>query len=139
MRQKLVRFFGRCIKRNGIIHLVISGIRHLFIRAIHAGAESVNKMLHAARTVVVGMTAGFQNVVKANQVTFNICIRIGDRIGTPACAARFTTMLGLLSAKILSISALSARFPLINPHSKSACSAAHLSSCCRRYSLMDTS
>lgn len=37
-------------------------------------------MLHAARTVVVGMTASLQNVVKANQVTFNICIRIGDGI-----------------------------------------------------------
>ena len=37
-------------------------------------------MLYAACTVVVGMTAGLQYVVKANQVTFNICIRIGDRI-----------------------------------------------------------
>lgn len=37
-------------------------------------------MLYAPGSVVVGMTAGLENVVKTNQVTFNICIRIGDRI-----------------------------------------------------------
>lgn len=37
-------------------------------------------MLYALGAVVIGVTAGFQYIVKANQVAFDISIRIGDGI-----------------------------------------------------------
>ena len=37
-------------------------------------------MLYALGSVVIGVAAGFQYVVKANQVAFDIGIRIGDGI-----------------------------------------------------------
>lgn len=37
-------------------------------------------MLYALSAIVIGMTAGFQNVVKANKVTFDVGIRVGDGI-----------------------------------------------------------
>lgn len=37
-------------------------------------------MLYALSAVVIGMAAGFQNVVKANKVTFDVGIRVGDGI-----------------------------------------------------------
>ena len=58
---------------------------------------------------------------------------------TPACAAKFTTISGLQSAKILSMSALSARLPLMKVHWESLCSATLAAICSRRYYLMDTS
>ena len=80
MCQQLVGFFGGSIQRYRIIYLVISGIRHFFIRAIHAGAGGIYKMLYALSAVVIGVAAGFQNIVKANKVTFDVGIRVGDGI-----------------------------------------------------------
>lgn len=84
MCQQLVGFFGGSVQRYRVIYLVISGIRHFFVGAIYAGAGSIYKMLYALGSVVIGVAAGFQNVGKANQVTFDVCIRVGDEI-THAC------------------------------------------------------
>ena len=37
-------------------------------------------MLYALSAVVIGVAAGFQNVVKANKVTFDVGIRVGNGI-----------------------------------------------------------
>lgn len=80
MCQQLVGFFSCSVQRYRVIYLVIGGIRHFFVRAIYAGAGGIYQMLYALSAIVIGMTAGFQNVVKANQVAFDIGIRIGDGI-----------------------------------------------------------
>lgn len=84
MCQQLVGFFGGSVQRYRVIYLVIGGIRHFFVGAIYAGAGSIYKMLYALGSVVIGVAAGFQYVVKANQVTFDVGIQVGDGI-THAC------------------------------------------------------
>ena len=84
MCQQLVGFFSCCIQRYRVIYLVIGGIRHFFVGAIYAGAGGIYKMLYALGSVVIGVAAGFQYVVKANQVTFDVGIQVGDGI-THAC------------------------------------------------------
>ena len=37
-------------------------------------------MFYALGTVVIGVTAGFKDIVEANQVAFDVGIRVGDRI-----------------------------------------------------------
>jgi hypothetical protein len=34
--------------------------------------------------IIKGMTAGFQNIIEANDVALNVSIRISDRVATPA-------------------------------------------------------
>ena len=40
-------------------------------------------MLHPCRPAVIGMAAGFEDVVKAGQVAFDIGVRVGDGIAHP--------------------------------------------------------
>ena len=72
--QQLIAFFGGRVQRNGIVHLVLRGIGHLFVGAVDGRRGSVHQMLHRV------MAAGFQNIVKAQKIALHIGIRIDDGI-----------------------------------------------------------
>lgn len=74
MGQQLVRLFGSRVEADGVVHLVVRGIGHLFVAAVHAGRGGVHKMLHRM------VAARFQNVVESNDIRFDIGIRVGDRV-----------------------------------------------------------
>ena len=75
VRQKLVRFFGRGIERDGGVHLVLGRIRHLLVRAVNGGGRSIDQMFDRI------LPASFQNVVKTDDVAFYV--HIGIRDGVP--------------------------------------------------------
>ena len=56
-------------------------------------------MLYSLSAVVIGMTAGFQYVVKANQVAFDIGIRIGDGIAHACLCCQVYYYFGLVVGK----------------------------------------
>lgn len=74
MRQQLVRFLRRGVERHRIVHLVVGRERHLLVAAVNRGGRSVYEMLHGI------VPARFQNVVEADQVRFDIDVRVVDRI-----------------------------------------------------------
>ena len=74
MGHQLITLLGSGIEADGIIYLVIGGIRYLLITAIDGRTAGIDQMLHRM------MTTSFQDVVEAYQVTLNITIRIGDAV-----------------------------------------------------------
>ncbi len=78
VRQQFVALLGGGIEGDGIVHLVVHREGHFFISAIYGRTGGVYQMLHRI------VAAGFQNVVKADQVAFDIHIRMVDGIAN-AC------------------------------------------------------
>ena len=74
MGHELVALLGGGIKAHGIVHTVIRRERHLLVAAIDAGAAGIDQMLNGI------VTAGFEDVVEANDVALDIDIWILDAI-----------------------------------------------------------
>ena len=70
-----------------MIHLILCAVRYFFICAIHRRAGCKNQMLYACISIVIGMPAAFQHVIKADQITLDVCVRIRNRI-PHACLCR---------------------------------------------------
>lgn len=56
-------------------------------------------MLYSLSAIVIGVTAGFQNVVKANKVTFDVGIRVGDGIAYACLCCQVYYYFGLVVGK----------------------------------------
>ena len=52
-------------------------------------------MFHALGVVVIGMAAGFQNAVKADQVGFYVCVRVGDGVANAGLGGEVNNNIGL--------------------------------------------
>ena len=83
MCHQFIGLLGRCIQRYRVIHLVIRTVRHFFIATIYGRTRRINQMFHRGMSFIVRMAAGFQNVIKANQVCFHISIRVRNGIPNP--------------------------------------------------------
>ena len=66
------------VKTYGIISLILCAVRYFFVIAVNAGRGSKYKMLYTFFSVIIGMSAGLKNIIKAYQICFNIYIGIGD-------------------------------------------------------------
>ena len=75
MSHQLIGFLGCRIQGNRVIYLVIRAVRNFLVGTIDTGRGSIHQMLQA-----LTMTAGFQNIEKADQVGFHIGIRVGDGV-----------------------------------------------------------
>ena len=71
---QFVALFCGGIEADGIVHFVVCGVGDFLVRAIHAAAAGIDEMLHSI------VSAGFQNVVKADEVAFDVGIGIGDAV-----------------------------------------------------------
>lgn len=78
--------FTACIQRYRIIDLIIRAVRHFFIATVYGRTRRINQMLHRSMALTIRMAAGFQNVIKANQVCLHI--GIGVRNGIPNTCLR---------------------------------------------------
>ena len=74
MCHQFVALLGGGIEGHGIIHLIIGGIRHFLVGAIDTATAGIHEMRHFV------MTAGFKNVVEADEVGLDIGIGVGDAV-----------------------------------------------------------
>lgn len=74
MGKEFVALLGGSIETDGVIYLVVSGVRNLLVAAIYTTATGVNKMFDGM------MPACLQYIVEAYDVTFDVCIGVGDAI-----------------------------------------------------------
>lgn len=74
MREQFVALFGRRIQGHRIVHLVVGAVRHLLVRAVHAGRTGIHQMFHRV------LSARFQHVIKADNIALDVHVRIGDGI-----------------------------------------------------------
>ena len=101
MCHQFITFFCSSIEAHGIIHLVIGRIRHLFVRAIHARRRSIDQVFHPLPALIIRMAAGFQYIIKANQIAFDIGTRIRDAITHPRLCCQIHNNLRLILIKQL--------------------------------------
>lgn len=72
--QKLVAFLGGGVKGDGVVHLVLHGVRDLFVRSIHAGARRVDKMFHGM------IAARLKDIIETDEVRLNIHVGMSDGV-----------------------------------------------------------
>ena len=72
MSHQFVTLLSCGIQADGIVHLVIGGIRHFLVAAIHAARTCIDQMLHTYFPLIIRMTTSLQNVVKTNEIGSNV-------------------------------------------------------------------
>lgn len=77
---ELVAFLGGGVERHGIVDLVVGRIWYFLIRAVDRGAGGVDKMAHAVAVAVVGVAAGFEDVVESDEIGLNVGVGIRYRV-----------------------------------------------------------
>ena len=88
VRQKLVALLGGGVEADGVVHLVIGGVRHFLIGAVDAGRGGVDQMLHTGASSVVAVTARLQDVVESDQVALDVRVGIGDAVPDPSLSGK---------------------------------------------------
>ena len=74
--QKFVGLFSGRVEGDRVIYLVFYCEGHFFVATIYRGAGSVDQVLDACGSVVIGMSAGFEDVVESDQVAFDVDVRV---------------------------------------------------------------
>ena len=74
MGHQFVGLFRGRIQAHRVIHLILCGIRDLFVGSVNTGAGCIYQVLHGM------MTAGLQNIIESDDVGFHVHIRMIDRI-----------------------------------------------------------
>ena len=80
MRQKLVGLFSGRVEGDRVIDLVFNCEGHFFIAAVYGGTGGVDQMLDSCGTVVIGVAAGFEDVVETDQVALDVDVRVIDGV-----------------------------------------------------------
>ena len=78
--QKLVGLFSGCVEGDRVIDLVFNCEGHFFVAAVYGGAGGVDQMLDSCGTVVIGVAAGFEDVVETDQVALDVDVRVIDGV-----------------------------------------------------------
>ena len=74
MSKELVRFLRCRIKRNGVINLILCGVRNLGIRAVNRRGGGINEMLDGV------MPTRLKDIIKSDNIRLYINVGIGYRI-----------------------------------------------------------
>ena len=74
MGQQFVALFCGGVKADGVVHFVIHAEGHLLVAAVNGGGGRIDQMFHRM------MAAGLQNIVKPDQVAFDVHIGMVDGI-----------------------------------------------------------
>ena len=106
MGQQLIALFGSRVQGNGIVHLVLRGIGHLFVGTVDGRRGSVHQMLHRV------MAAGFQDVEEAQKIALHIGIRIDDGIPYPCLGGQIHHNFRMIGFKQVKDQVLVRQIPL---------------------------
>ena len=80
VRQQFVRFFGGRVERDRVVDLVLHCEGHFFVATVNGRAGSVHEVLNACASVIIGMPAGFQDIVEPDEIALDIHVRMIDGI-----------------------------------------------------------
>ena len=79
--QEFVGLLGGCIEGYGVVHLIVGAEGDLCIAAVDGGGGSIDQVLHAFGAVIIGMAAGFEDVVETDEIGLDV--HVGIRNGVP--------------------------------------------------------
>ena len=77
--QELVGFFSGRVEGDRVVDFVFHCEGHFFVAAVDRGAGGVDKVLDAC-AVIVGVAAGFEDVVETDQVALYVDVRVIDGV-----------------------------------------------------------
>ena len=86
--QQLVALLGGSVEADGVVHLVVGGVRHFLVGAVDAGRGGVDQMLHAGASSVVAVAAGLQDVVESDQVALDVRVGVCDAVPDPGLGCK---------------------------------------------------
>ena len=78
MRHQFVALLRSGIEGYGVVHLVVSRVRHLLVTAIDRRGRGIDQMLDFV------VTASLQDIVETDKVALYVSVRIGDAV-TDSC------------------------------------------------------
>ena len=80
MGKELVGFFSGRVEGDRVVDFVFHCEGHFFVATVYGGAGGVDQVLDAGGSVVVGVTACFEDVVEADEVALDVDVRVVDRV-----------------------------------------------------------
>ena len=80
VRQKLVGLFSGRVEGDRVIYLVFNCEGHFFVAAVYGRTGGVDQMLDACGSIVIGVAAGFEDVVETDQVALDVDVRVIDGV-----------------------------------------------------------
>ena len=72
-------FSGR-VEGDRVIDLVFYCEGHFFVAAVYGGTGGVDQVLDACRSIVIGVSAGFEDVVESDQIALDVDVRMVDGV-----------------------------------------------------------
>lgn len=86
--QEFVRFFGGRVEGDRMVHFIVGAEGDLGIAAVHRGGGGVDQVLHTLGASVIGVTAGFQNIVEADEVGFDVHVGVSNGVAHPGLGSQ---------------------------------------------------
>ena len=99
MRQQLVALLGGGVQRNGMIDGIIRGVRHLPVGAIDGRTGGIDEVLDTLCAIVIRVTAGFKDVIKTDEVAFDIHVGMSNGIPHPRLRREIDDDVGMIRFK----------------------------------------
>lgn len=99
VRQKLVALLGGGVQRNGMIDGIIRRVWHLLVGAVDGRARGIDEVLDSLCAIVIRVTAGFKDVIKTDEVAFDVHVWMGDGIPHPGLRCQIDDDIGMISMK----------------------------------------
>ena len=78
--QELVGLFSGRVEGDRVIDLVFNCEGHFFVAAVYGRTGGVDQMLDSCGSVVIGVAAGFEDVVETDQVALDVDVRVIDGV-----------------------------------------------------------
>lgn len=137
--QEFVRFLGSRIEGDGMVHFVVGAEGDFCISAIHGGGGGIHQVLHAFGAAVIGVAAGFQNVVKTDEIGFDVYVGVGDGVTYTGLGSQVHYDVRMPGAEDVYNAVFVCQIATNEWYSLPSARAAAFSSSCRRYSFRETS
>ena len=97
--QKLVGLFSGRVEGDRVIDLVFNCEGHFFVAAVYGRTGGVDQMLDACGSVVIGVAAGFEDVVETDQVALDVDVRVIDGVADTGLRRKVDDDRGLVDCK----------------------------------------
>ena len=80
MCRELVGLFSGRVERDRGVYFVFYCEGHFFVASVYRGTGGIDQVLDTIFAIVVGVAAGFKDVVEADQIAFDV--DAGDQWGS---------------------------------------------------------
>ena len=82
-----------------MIDRIVRRVRHLLVGAVDGRARGIDEVLDSLCAIVIRVTAGFKDVIKTDEVAFDVHVGMGDGIPHPGLRREIDDDVGMVRFK----------------------------------------